>query len=138
MVSPLFKKNTLEQTSFEFTDDGFLYRGVNYDFDEVRGVSRYRQALETKYLMVGSDHTHGISILFEMNSGEKVQLTEQPTWLSSSKPEKVEKIERIFARVSEKTFHNRAQKYLEQVNRRGFFEYSGWYFYPDKRKNCRL
>lgn len=134
MVSPIFKKNTLEQTSFELTDDGFLYRGISYNFDEIRDVKRYRQVLETKYVMVGSDHTHGISIMFEMNSGEKVQLTEQPTLLSSSKIEKVDEIEKIYAIVSEKTFQTRAQKYLDQVSKRGFFEYSGWHFYPDKRK----
>jgi hypothetical protein len=101
MVAPLFKKNSLEQTSFELTESGFLYKGKNYYFKDVIEASRLRHVLETKFVMVGSDYTHGISILFLMNSGEKVQLTESPTWFSNSK---------------------------------GFFEYSGWFFYPKERK----
>jgi hypothetical protein len=134
MVAPLFKKNSLEQTSFELTESGFLYKGKNYYFKDVIEASRLRHVLETKFVMVGSDYTHGISILFLMNSGEKVQLTESPTWFSNSKIDKIEKIEKIFALVSEKTFQNRAKKYLDQVESKGFFEYSGWFFYPKERK----
>jgi hypothetical protein len=134
MVAAFKKNNTLEQTSFKLTDSGFLYRGVAFAFDDVVDVSRFRQQLETKTLFVGSDYTHGISVLFEMDSGEKVQLTEQPTWFSNSKDENINKIENIFGIVCEKSFQNRIMRYVEQVEKRGFYEYSGWHFYPQKRE----
>ena len=134
MVSALSKKNTLEQTAFRLTDSGFIYRGKQYDFEDVIEASRFRQVLQTKVVMVGSDYTHGISILFVMTSGDRIQLTEQPTWLSNSKIDKIEEIEKIFAIVSEKTFQNRAKKYLAQVEGNGFFEYAGWHFFPKERK----
>ena len=134
MVASFKKKNTLEQTSFKFTDSGFSYRGVTYAFDDVVDISRFRQQLETKTLFVGSDYTHGISILFEMDSGEQVQLTEQPTWFSNSKDENVKKIENIFSVVCEKSFQQRVMRYVEQVEKLGFYEYSGWHFHPQKKE----
>jgi len=123
MVAPLKKKNTLSQTGFKLTDSGIFYKGIEYDFNQIAEASRHRHRLETKVLLVGSDYTHSISILFKMFTGEQVQLTEQPTMFSSSKEENVEK-----------TFKNRVKKYLEQIDQRGFFEYSGWHFYPKQNE----
>lgn len=135
MVAPIIKKNTVEQTGFKLNADGFHYRGLNYLFDEVANISRFRTGLERRYVgMSNGTRDDAISIVFEMSSGEKVQLTEQPTWLSSSKIAKIAEIERIFKIVSERTYQHRMQKYLDQVKTEGFFHYSGWYFYPDKRK----
>ncbi|MEY3785804.1 MAG: hypothetical protein RLZ75_9 [Pseudomonadota bacterium] len=134
MAAPLFKKNTLEQTGFKLLNDGFIYSGINYKFEDVLVTGAYRSTLETKHLMIGSDFTHSISIIFKMQTGETVQVTEQPTWLSNSKLEKVEQIQNIFNIVSEKTFQNRVNKYLTQVEKQGFFEYAGWLFYPEQKK----
>lgn len=109
------KKNTLEQTGFKLTSEGFIHRGVSYKFDEVVETRSYRKVFERKIIMVGSDFTHGMSIIFVMKSGENVQLTEQPTWLSDSKLDRVEQIQKIFDTISDKTFHNRARKYLNQA-----------------------
>ena len=134
MAALFKKKNTLEQTSFKLTASGFLYSGVAYAFDDVIDVVRIRQRLETKVLFVGSDYTHEISVRFEMASGEKLQLTEQSTLFSGSKVGNVNKIEYISNVICEKSFHNRIMRYIEQVEKRGFYEYSGWHFYPQKRE----
>jgi len=131
---PLFKKNTLEQTGFMLTKNGFVHRGINYSFEEVIQTSSIRQVFETRVVGVGSEYAHSIGILFVMVSGENVQITEQPTWFSTSTLKRVEQIQSIFNFVSEQTFHNRANKYLKQFELQGYFEYSGWIFYPEKMK----
>lgn len=135
MVAPLFKKNTLGQTNFRFSDDGFFSSGLHYKFDDVIEVRRVRALFTTKQVGYGVvAESHSISIAFQMQSGELVQVTEQPTWFSESKLERVEKLEEIFAIVCAKTFPRRLQRYEQQVQARGFFEYAGWRFYPTDGK----
>lgn len=134
MAAAFTKKNTLEQTGFKLTSEGFVHRGINYKFEEVDATRSARGVFEYKVLFVGSDFHHSISVIFLMKSGENVQLTEQPTWFYDSKNEKVVHIQNIFNIVSEKTFQNRLKKYLNQVEKDGFFEYAGWHFYPEQKK----
>ena len=134
MVAAIFKKNTLEKTQFSLNEYGFSYCGLNYSFEDVVGILIYRQVLETKVVLVGSDFDHSISTVFNMRSGERVQLTEQPTWLGSSRLEKVEKIQKIFEVVAAKTFQSRVSKFVSQIQAKGFYEYAGWRFFPSHKK----
>lgn len=133
-----FKKNTLEQTRFSLTEYGFLYAGLSYKFIDVLETRIYRQVLETKVLLVGSEHDHSISIVFVMRTGEQVQITEQPTWLGNSKLGKVEKIQEIYNVVSEKSFQTRVEKFVRQVDSQGYFDYAGWRFVPSDHKIINL
>jgi len=54
---PFTKKNTLEQTGFKLTNDGFIHRGINYNFDEVLKTIIFRQVFELKTVLVGSYFT---------------------------------------------------------------------------------
>ena len=134
MVAAFFKKNTLKQTGFSLNADGFTHSGLSYKFSDVIETLIYRQVFETKVLLVGSDYDHSISIVFVMRSGERIQLTEQPTWLGSSKMDKVEKIQEIYNIVSEKSFQTRINKYVQQINEKGYYEYTGWRFFPKDQK----
>ncbi|MCI5115544.1 MAG: hypothetical protein D3921_14005 [Candidatus Electrothrix sp. AW1] len=134
MVAPLKKKNTLEQTGFTLTEEGFTYKGISYHLNDVVEAKIFRHRLETKQIGIGSYFTHSISVIFSMKTGENVQLTEQPTFFSNSKLSKVERIQEIFNVISEKTFKNRLQKYLIQLENQGYFEYSGWHFDPEHSK----
>jgi hypothetical protein len=134
MVAAFFRKNTLEQTSFELLADGFRYAGLVYGFSDVEEIRCFRRVLETKTVSVGSDYDHSISVVFGMRTGERVQLTEQSTWTGSSSTENVKTIEHIYSLVAEHTFESRMKKYLVQVRDSGYFEYSGWHFFPEQRK----
>lgn len=134
MVAAFTKKNTLEQTGFALTDTGFHYTGIAYRFEDVVAVRSYRMVHELKTIGVGSDSTHAISILFILKDGENVQVTEQPTWTSSSKEDKVEMLQTAFDLVCKHTFQQRVTKYTNQIQLHGYFEYSGWRFFPDQQK----
>lgn len=135
MVAAFTKKNTLEQTGFKLTAEGFVHRGINYKFDEVTETGIYRSVFEHKYVAMGmSTFHHSVSILFVMKSGENVQITEQPTLLHDSTENKVEFIENAFNIISNRTFQNRSQKYVKQIEENGFFEYANWHFYPEQQK----
>lgn len=133
MAAPLRRKNTLEQTGFALTDEGFQYRGQSYAFGDIIETLRLRQRLETHYLFIGSDYTHAISVVLVMRAGDREQLTETPTFFGRSRSENVDKIEEIFAHASIRTFQQRAKKYLDQLHDQGHFEYSGWQFWPASR-----
>ena len=133
MVAPLKKKHTLAQTGFQLTDTGFLYQGTPYRFADVIETKRFRSVLETKFVTGDSiSKDHSISVVFVMNSGVNIQLTEQPTWTSGSKVDNVEQIEQIFETVSRKTWENRIGKYTRQVDELGYFDYGGWRLYPKR------
>src|SRR5262249_11906765 len=106
MAAPLFKKNTLEQTGFAVTHFGFTYRGVEHSSEDVVETASIRIRHEHKVLLVGSSFTHSISVRFLMRTGEQLQVTEQPTWFSNSKLERVEQIQGMFDTLSAKTFVN--------------------------------
>lgn len=69
-----------------------------------------------------------------MRSGELLQVTEQPTWLSNSKMNSVEYIESIFSRISRESYHNRFDKYTSSIRRTGYFDYNGWRFCTKNRE----
>ena len=113
---------------------GVSYKGRFLSFDDVVEVAIFRQRLELRTVLVGSDFKHAISVLFGMRSGEQVRLTESPTAFSSGHPENVEKIQRIFDIVARESFQGRVRKYVAQLEAAGYYEYSGWRFYPAERK----
>jgi hypothetical protein len=73
-----------------------------------------------------------------MRDGSKVQLTESPTLLSSSRTDKVEYIHEVFNYVSAKTFKDRWTRYTDQLATSHFFDYSGWRFFPQDKKIVNL
>ncbi len=134
MVAAFKKKNTLEITGFALVNDGFIYRNKVYKFDEVIETRIIRSVLEHKVILVGSDYHHSVSIIIGIKSGEMLQITEQPTWLSDSKLSSVEHVENLFSVISQKSWENRVNKYTQYLNDRGYFEYNGWRFYIKQRK----
>jgi len=134
MVAALKKKNTLKQTEFALTDGGFTYCNKIYRFEDVIETRIARSVLEHKIILVGSDYHHSISIMIGIKTGEMLQVTEQPTWLSDSKLSSVEYVENLFSVISQKSWDNRVQKYTNQVNDFGYYEYNGWRLYPTHRK----
>lgn len=128
------KKNTLKQTGFEVNNLGFKYRDKWYTFDDVIGVRILRHVLEHKVLIVGSEFHYSISIMILVKSGDHIQVTEQPTWLSDSKISSVEHIENQFSIIAQKSWNNRLSKYTEQVKNTGYYEYDGWRFYPKQKQ----
>ena len=133
MVAAFKKKHTLEQTGFALQGDGFVYEGRFFPFSEVIETRIMRSVLEHKVILVGSDYHHSISIMIGVKSGELMQVTEQPTWLSDSKLSSVEHVENLFGVISEKSWSNRVAKYTNQLEASGFYESNGWRFYPKKR-----
>lgn len=133
-MAALTKKNTLKQTGFEVNNLGFKYRNKDYKFDDVTEVRIVRHVLEHKVLLVGSEFHHSVSIVILVKSGDHIQVTEQPTWLSNSKINSVEYIENQFSIIAQKSWSNRLHKYTEQISNTGYYEYDGWIFYPRQRK----
>lgn len=134
MVAAFKKKNTLEQTGFALSDGGFTYCNKPYRFEDVIETRIFRSVLEHKVILVGSDYHHSVSIMIGVKSGELLQVTEQPTWLSDSKLSSVEHVENIFSVISQKSWDSRVKKYTRQVSDAGYYEYNGWRFYPEQRK----
>ena len=134
MVAAFKKKNTLEQTGFALTDDGFTYCNKMYRFEDVVETRIARSVLEHKVILVGSEYHHSVSVVIGVKSGELLQVTEQPTWLSDSKLSSVEYVEKLFAIISQKSWDNRVLKYTKTLNEFGYFEYNRWRFYVKQRK----
>ena len=106
MVAAFKKKHTLEQTGFALQGDGFVYEGRFFPFSEVIETRIMRSVLEHKVILVGSDYHHSISIMIGVKSGELMQVTEQPTWLSDSKRSSVEHVENLIGVISEESWSN--------------------------------
>lgn len=136
MIAPLFKKNTLEQTGFAIGDDGFSYKGRTYRLADVVETRSYRVIYQTRHIPVGitENHDPAFSFVLVMRDGEAVQVTEQSTLLSSSKQERVDQLQKAYDFISEKTFQQRAQKYVSQIEANGYFEYGVWRLSPSQKK----
>lgn len=134
MVAAFKKKNTLEQTGFALVDGGFTYHNKIYRFEDVIETRIIRSVLESKVILVGSEYHHSIAIGMGVKSGELLQVTEQPTWLSESKLSSVEYVENLFSVIAQKSWNNRVHKYTKNINDLGYFEYNGWRFYTEQDK----
>ena len=136
MIAPLFKKNTLEQTGFAISDAGFSYKGRKYKLADVVETRSYRVLHQTRHIPLGVTESHdpAFSFVLIMHDGEAVQVTEQSTLLSSSKQERVNQLQRAHDFICEKTFQQRAQKYLTQIETNGYYEYGVWRLAPSQQK----
>lgn len=136
MLPAFSKKHTLEQTAFAFTSDGFKHSGLSFKFSDVVETLAIRVIHQTRHVPIGvtTNHDAGIGIRISMRAGDVVQLLEQSTLFSSSENEKVEKIQEIFDVICAHTFDNRLRFYTDQLASTGYFEYSGWRFYPAQNK----
>lgn len=136
MIAPVFKKNTLEQTGFAVSADGFSYRGRTYALADVAETRCYRVIHQTRHIPLGVTESHdpAFSFVLIMRDGEVIQVTEQSTLLSSSKQERVNQLQSSYDFIAEKTFEQRAQKYITQLDANGYFDYGVWRFSPDQRK----
>lgn len=136
MIAPLFKKNTLEQTGFSVSDDGFSYRGRSYRLADVVETRSYRVIHQTRHIPLGVTESHDPAFTFVlvMRDGEAVQVTEQSTLLSSSKQERVDQLQATYDFICENTFDQRARKYVVQVEANGFFDYGKWRLAPSQQK----
>lgn len=134
MVAAFKKKNTIEETGFNLVPAGFTYRNRSYKFEDVIETRIFRSVLEHKVVLVGSNYHHSVSVVFLTKSGEELQVTEQPTWLSNSKISSIEHVEKLFSTISQRTWDARVAKYTSQVTDLGYFVYGGWRFYPNERR----
>lgn len=136
MVAPLFKKNSLEQTGFAVSTDGFSYKGRSYRLADVAETRSYRVIHQTRYIPLGVTDSHdpAFSFVLVMRDGEAVQVTEQSTLLSSSKQERVDQLQNSYDFICEATFEHRAQKYIAQIEANGYFEYGPWRLSPRQQK----
>ena len=136
MIAPLFKKNTLEQTGFAVSDEGFSYKDRTYKLADVVETRSYRVIHQTRHIPIGVTESHdpAFSFVLVMRDGEAVQVTEQSTLLSSSKQERVDQLQKAYDSICEKTFQQRAQKYLSQLEAKGYFEYGSWRLSPSQQK----
>ena len=136
MIAPLFKKNTLEQTGFAVDEEGFSYRGRTYSLAEIIETRSYRVIHQTRHIPLGvtTSHDPAFSFLLIMRDGEAIQVTEQSTLLSTSKQERVDQLQKAYDFISEKTFQQRANKYLNQIQSHGYFDYGAFRFSPIDKK----
>lgn len=136
MIAPIFKRNTLEQTGFAVGNDGFMFKGRKYKLDDVAETRSYRVIHQTLHVPMGVTERHdpAFSFILIMRDGETVQVTEQSTWLSSSKQERVDQLQQAFDFISQKTFQQRVRKYTAQVDAYGYFDYGKWRLTPSQQK----
>jgi len=136
MVAPFFKKNSLEQTKFALTSTGIQYHGKEYPFLDIVETKSYRVIHQTRHIPMGvtSQHDPAISFILVMRNGDQIQVSEKSTWTYSSKQEKVDLLQTAYDTICEKTFAQRAKKYVDQLESSGFFEYGGCKFFPSEGK----
>jgi hypothetical protein len=129
MITPLINKNSLEKTGFQLTPTGFVVRGGTYSFHDVVSVRSSR-------VLPGATEAAAkpaITLTVSTSDGHKVNVAERPTWTSSSRRNLVDYLEGALEEICEQTFDHRAQRYVDQVARLGFFDYAGWRFFPSQR-----
>jgi hypothetical protein len=129
MLPALINKNSLEKTGFQLTPTGFVVRGGEYSFRDVVSVRSTR-------IVPGVSEAAAkpaITLTVSTSDGHKVNVAERPTWTSSSRRNLVDYLEGAFEEICEQTFDHRAQRYVDQVARLGFFDYAGWRFFPSQR-----
>ena len=132
MIAPLFKKNTSEQTQFSLGSGGIQYCGKVHALADVLEVRSYRVIHQTRHIPVGVTVAHdpAMSFAITMRGGERLIVTEQSTWLYSSKSEEVNNLQTAYNEICQKTFEQRARRYTSTVESSGLFEYAGWRFFP--------
>ncbi len=135
MVAPLANKNSLEKTGFKLANDGFVYHGSSYKFDNVIQTKYIRTVFQRKQPGFGVLSTlHGIAFELLMNTGQEIKVIDQPTWTSGNTLADVEHVQKIFDEISQKSWNIRVQKYENQIKERGYYSYAGWDFYPKEKK----
>lgn len=119
---------------FSFLDNGFLWEDREYRFANVLSIrfARARHDVHTIGMGVTSS-VHQASLIIDMNNGEEVKIKEGVKFLRSTSEKIVDHISDIYIAISHKTFDQRIQRYIQEINMDTYFDYNGWRFHPAAR-----
>lgn len=73
----------------------------------------------------------------EFDSGESLYFREKPGWFLTSSQKKIDGIVDLYTHLAKATFENRLQRYLTELQSRGYFTYAGYRFHPQHGIICR-
>ena len=129
MVAPFKKKHTVEQNFFRFNEASFNFATKEFSYTEINEIRIARSRFELKTIGVGSDYSYSIALELTMKNLEKLKLIEQPTFFSNENINNIKYIESFLDNALKKSWENRVNKYIEQVNKNKCFTYANWIFH---------
>jgi len=122
----------IDPSNMQFDEGGFQYKGTYYPFADVVHLGLKR--VQKTYYIGGAKESNKLgteeasSLGIELNSGEVQQFLGK-----TNSPKEREAIDNAYSILSQATFESRVAFYIEGANKRGYFVYSGFKFYPSRQ-----
>lgn len=120
-------------SDIQITTDIFRYKGIVYPFTDISHIRFARMEKTTYVVPIKIYAEQSAGLIIELKSGLQIKFVEKPGWIHSTEQKKVDRIASLYAQLSQATFQARLSRYLSDANQRGYFIYSGYKFYPDRR-----
>ena len=109
------------------------YGASYYSYDDVQHIRFVQGKTDIRLNFLKVDEIKGAYLELTMRSGVVIEIFEQMHLIGFGQ-DKIETLKNIFDAfvfLSRRTFKSRLSYYTEQVNKRGYFAYSGGKFYPE-------
>lgn len=120
---------------FQVDEDSLTYKGKRHVFSEITHLHFSRLVTKFTTTIPHAEHNRVNEFALEINlsDGTSIVLEFAEKYASMMK-DKVEDLTAVYQFLSQKTFAQRLQFYMEKVTERGYFMYGGCKFYPKEQK----
>ena len=127
-----FEKN--QSRKFQRTDDGFVYKCTHYALSEIQHLFFNRVVTTQRMNFVKMGEAESALLLVTLRDGQKIKLSFDEAGLfmgfNSNKKDDIQFLIDLYLDFANKTFQQRAEQYMTQVQYTGYFVYDGCKFYP--------
>jgi hypothetical protein len=123
-----------QSRKFQRTDDGFVYKGTHHALSEIQHLFFNRVVTTQRMNFVKMGEAESALLLVTLRDGQKIKLSFDEAGLfmgfNSNKKDDIQFLIDLYLDFANKTFQQRAEQYLTQVQYTGYFVYDGCKFYP--------
>ena len=128
-----------QENNFRLEGDTICWKeGTSYALSSIKHLIYRRVLIEHRVNLTYAGKSRSSDLCIVLDNGQKMKLSikeGRPILfvLKASKSEYLEKLNDLYVHLAEKTFEKRISSYIRQIEKQGYFEYTGDRFYPHSK-----
>lgn len=116
--------------NFRLEDDMIYWKGTSYPLSSIKHLIYRRVLIEHRVNLTYAGKSRSSVLCIILDNEQKIKLSikeRRPILfvLKTSMSEALEKLKGLYIYLSEKTFEKRISLYIRQIEKQGYFEYTG-------------
>jgi hypothetical protein len=114
-------------------EDALVYQGQARPLSSIAHLRFARMEVTTYMVPVKLGTEGSVGLVIEFTNGDQLYFREKPGWVLTSSQHKIDGIIELYDHLARSTYEQRLNAYLQELEQRGYFDYSGHQFHAATR-----